>query len=125
VPRSVVVLSDDRNLFRSVASLLEPDGRFVVAADDLLHCDGLTAPLTNLYPAENVVTDWEDWQVGDSGLTNAAQMSLLIFETRSAAWVAEVGLLLAEGLETQAWFIDTADVAWPVGKVDAGQIALA
>lgn len=125
MPRSVVVLSDEPNLFRSVASLLEPDARFVVVADDLLHCNGSTAPLTNIYPAENVAADWEDWQAGDSGLSNPAQMSLLIFETRSAAWVAEVGLLLAEGLETRAWFVDTADVAWPVGKVDAEQIALA
>lgn len=124
MPRSVVVLSDDPNLFRSVASVLEPDGRFVVAGD-LLHCDGSTAPLTNIYPAENVAAHWEDWQAGDSGLSNPEQMSSLIFETRSPAWVAEVGLLLAQGLGTQAWFVDTADVAWPVGEVDSEQILLA
>jgi hypothetical protein len=52
-------------------------------------------------------------------------MSSLIFETRIPAWVAEVGRLLARGLETPAWFIDARGVAWPVGDVDPGQIALA
>ncbi|NYE38157.1 hypothetical protein F4692_003302 [Nocardioides cavernae] len=104
--------------------MLEPDGRFVVAGDDLLHCDGATAPLTNIYPAENLAADWQDWRAGDGGLSGPEQMSSLIFETRSPAWVAEVGLLLAEGLETQAWFVDAADVVWPVGKVDSEQIAL-
>lgn len=125
MPRSVVVLSDDPNLFRNVASVLEPDGRFVDAGGDLLHCNGSTAPLTNLYPVENVAVDWEEWQAGGSGLSNPEQMSSLIFETRSPAWVAEVGLLLAQGLETQAWFVDSADVAWRVGEVDSEQIALA
>jgi hypothetical protein len=125
VPRSVIVLSDDPSLFRSVAAALEPDGRFMVAGDDLLRCDGSTAPLTNIYPVENLAVEWEDWQPGDGGPANPAQMSSLIFETRSPAWVAEVGLLLAQGLETEAWFFDSADVAWPVGEVDSEQIALA
>lgn len=125
MPRSVVVLSEDANLFRSVASVLESDGRFAVAGDDLLHCDGSTAPLTNIYPAENVDVGWEDWQAGDSGLSNSEQMTSLVFETRSSAWVAEVGLLLARGLGTEAWFVDSADVVWPVGDVDSDQIALA
>ena len=125
MPRSVVVVSDDPDLFRSVASVLEPDGRFVVAGADLLHCDGSTAPLTNIYPVENVAVGWEEWQAGGSGLSNPEQMSSLIFETRSPEWIAEVGLLLAQGLETQAWFVDSADVAWRVGEVDVEQIALA
>jgi hypothetical protein len=58
-------------------------------------------------------------------MLNPEQMSSLIFETRSPAWVAEVGLLLAHGLESRAWFVDSADVAWPVGAVDPGRIALA
>jgi hypothetical protein len=117
-------MSDDPNLFGSVASILEPDGRFRVVGDDL-HCDGSVAPLTNIYPIENLESDWEQWQPGDSGMRNPRQMSSLIFETRSPAWVAEVGLLLAEGLEAEAWFVDAAGVAWPVGAVDAGRIALA
>lgn len=37
----------------------------------------------------------------------------------------EGSLLLAQGLETQAWFVDSADVVWAVGEVDSEQIALA
>lgn len=97
----------------------------MVAGDDLLHCDGSTAPLTNIYLAENAAVDWEGWQAGDSGLSNPEQMTSLVFETRSPEWVAEVGLLLAQGLETHAWFVDAADVVWRVGEVDSEQIALA
>jgi hypothetical protein len=116
-------MSDDPDLFRSVASVLGSDARFRVGGDDL-HCDGSAAPLSNIYPIENLASDWEDWQPGDSGMRNPAQMSSLIFETRSPAWVAEVGLLLAHVLDTQAWFVDAVGVAWPVGEVDPSRIAL-
>lgn len=117
-------MSDDPNLFRSVVSIFGSDSRFTVVGDGL-HCDGSAAPLTNIYPIENLESDWEDWQPSDSGMRNPAQMSSLIFETRSPAWVAEVGMLLAQELEAQAWFVDSAGVAWPVGEVDPGRIALA
>jgi hypothetical protein len=116
-------MSDDPNLFRSVVAVLGSDGRFRVGDD--LHCDGSAAPPTNIYPIENLESDWQDWQPGDSGMRNPAQMSSLIFETRSPAWVAEVGLLLAQGLKTQTWFVDSVGVAWPAGEVDPGRIALA
>jgi len=51
-------------------------------------------------------------------------MSSLIFETRSPAWVAEVGVLLARGLKSPAWFVDSADLAWPVREVDPDRFAL-
>jgi hypothetical protein len=117
-------MSDEPNLFRSVASVLGSDGRFRVVGEDL-HCDGSSAPLTNIYSIVNLESDWEDWQPGDSGMRNPAQMSSLIFETRSPAWIAEVGRLLAQALRTQAWFVDSAGVAWPVGEVDPARIALA
>ena len=117
-------MSDDPNLFRSVASALGSDDRFRVEGEDL-HCDGSSAPLTNIYPIENLESDWEDWQPGDSGMRNPAQMSSLIFETRSPEWVAEVGLLLAQALKAQVWFVDSVGVAWRVGEVDPGRIALA
>jgi len=118
-------MSDDPNLFRSVVSALSGDARFMVVGDDLLHRDGSAAPLTNIYSVENPEAQWEGWRPGDSGMLNPAQMSSLILETRSPEWVAEVGLLLAQALEAQAWFVDSADVAWPVGEVNPGQIALA
>jgi len=117
-------MSDDPDLFRNVASVLGPDRRFTVVGDDL-HCDGSAAPLTNIYPIRNLESDWEDWHPGDSGMRDPARMSSLIFETRSPQWVAEVGLLLDEALEAEVWFVDSLGVAWPVGQVDPGRIALA
>jgi hypothetical protein len=117
-------MSDDPHLFRTIVPIFRSDSRFMAVGDGLL-CDGSAAPLTNIYPIENLESHWEDWQPNDSGMRNPAQMSSLIFETRSAAWVAEVGLLLAHALEAQAWFVDAGGVAWPVGEVDPGRIALA
>lgn len=48
-------------------------------------------------------------------------MSKVLVECRSADWITEMGALLADGLSTPAWFIDTAEVAWPVGRVDAAR----
>lgn len=124
VARYVTVVSDDPQLLDSVSSILGPDSRFTVG-ENYLHCDGTDAPLTNIYPIENGSHEWENWRPGESDLLNPEAMSLLLFETRSPDWVAEVGLLLARGLGTRAWFVDSADVAWPVGKVDPGRIVLA
>jgi hypothetical protein len=116
-------MSDDPHLVQSVVSVLGSDSRFIVTAGGL-HCDGSAAPLTNIYPSETADDDWTDWSPGDSGMVNPQRMSSLIFETRSPAWVAEVGVLLARGLKSPAWFVDSADFAWPVGAVDADRIAL-
>lgn len=118
-------MCDDPDLFQSVAAVLGSDSRFIVVPGELLHCDGSRAPLTNTYRSETVDDDWTDWEPGDSGMANPEEMSSLIFETRSPAWVAEVGVLLADGVASPAWFVDAADVAWPVGAVDRDRIALA
>ena len=36
----------------------------------------------------------------------------------------KVGALLARGLKSPAWFVDSADFAWPVGAVDPDRMAL-
>lgn len=125
MPQSVIILSDDPSLFSHVAAVLRSDSRFHVVGDDLMHCDGSAAPLTNIYPIETSAAEWEDWRPTENGPQNPGQMSSPVLETRVPAWVAEVGLLLARGLETPAWFVDAREVAWPVGGVDPHQIALA
>ena len=116
-------MSDDPNLFHSVVSGHGSDSRFIVAAREP-HCDGSAAPLTNIYQSETADDDWADWSPGDSGMVNPTADVVLIFETRSPAWVAEVGALLARGLKSPAWFVDSADFAWPVGAVDPDRMAL-
>jgi hypothetical protein len=51
-------------------------------------------------------------------------MSAVLFECRSAAWVAEVGRLLAQALETPIWIVDSDDCAWPAGQDDPDRIRL-
>lgn len=106
-------------------SALVPDGRFTFVGDDLLHCDGSGAPLTNIYPVEKSEVGWAGWQKIQDGMPPPAQMTSLIFETSSPEWVAEVGLLLAAASEASMWFVDSKDIAWPVGEVDPNRIALA
>lgn len=89
-----------------------------------MHCDGSAAPLTNIYPVEMLPTEWEGWDASDSELHDPRGMSTLLFECRSPAWVAEVGRLLAERLDAPVWFVDSADTAWPSGRVDPDRILL-
>lgn len=48
--RYALILSDDRHLFERLRAAVEQDDRFDVV-DDLVHCDGTAAPLTNIYPS--------------------------------------------------------------------------
>jgi hypothetical protein len=124
VPRSLLLLSGDPNLFERVRAVLRPDDRFIIA-DDEVHCDGSIAPVTNIYPVEMGSTDWHGWDSGDSQIPEPRTMSALMFECSSPVWVAEVGRLLAEGSDGPVWFVDSADTAWPAGAVDPERVALA
>lgn len=123
MPRSVIVLSGDPNLFESLRTAVRGDSRFIDAGD-ALHCDGSMSPLSNIYPVQNDPVDWDDWEAPD-GMPDPRTMSALIFESRSAEWVAEVGRLMAEHLDAPTWFVDSSDKAWPADQVDPNQVALA
>jgi hypothetical protein len=116
------VLSHDHDLFAHVRALFAVDARFVVS-EDLVHCDGRTAPLTNIYPTQTEASEWADWE--SETLPSPADCSQLIFETRDSEWVAEVGARLAEGLIEAVWLVDSADALWPAAQVDASKVALA
>jgi hypothetical protein len=90
----VIVLSKDRDLFNKVRATLHFDSRFI-DADDGVHCDGSTAPLTNMYPIEMPPAEWDGWQSEDPQMPDPRFMSALSFECRSPTWIAEVGRLLA------------------------------
>ncbi len=120
----MIVVSDDPNLFHSVRAAFGSDIRFV-NNDDGVHCDGSVAPLTNIYPVEMTPAEWDGWELGDSQMPHPKSLSALIFECQSPTWVAEVGTLLAQGLDRPVWFVDAADMAWPADSVDPGRIALA
>lgn len=123
MPRSVIVLSADPHLFDNVPALLGADPRFLDLGDEL-HCDGPAAPLTNIYPVKTDPVEWNDWELTD-GAPDPRTSSLLIFESRSPDWVAEVGKVLAHGLASPVWFVDSADHVWPAGQVDPARVALA
>ena len=120
----MIVVSDNPNLFDNVRAALRSDRRFV-DTDDGVHCDGSVAPLTNIYPIEMTPADWDGWESADSQMPDPKSLSGLIFECRSPTWIAEVGTLLAQALETPVWFVDSADAAWPAARVDPDRIALA
>lgn len=120
--RFVTVLSDDRLLLERARAALSDDVRFIVSSDGL-HCDGLVAPLTNLYTVDNSPDDWEGWGP-DRGLADPATMTTLLLECRSPRWIAEVGVLLADASTTQVWIVDSADVVWPAAEVDPERIAI-
>lgn len=124
MPRSVIVLSGDPDLFESLRAAVRGDSRFIDAGD-ALHCDGSASPLSNIYPVQNDPVDWDDWDDAAGGMPGPRTMSALIFECRSAEWVAEVGRLMADRLDAPTWFVDSAGVAWPVDQVDPNEVALA
>lgn len=124
MPRSVLVLSRELDLFEAVRHAVAEDTRFHVT-DGALHCDGTAAPLTNIYPVESESADWEDWVPSDSSMPDPRNMSQLIFECRSPEWVAEVGSLFDASIEAPVWFLDATDFVWPAGQVDPSRIALA
>lgn len=121
--RFLLILSEGPNLFDRVRATLRLDSR-IIDSDDEVHCDGSAAPLTNIYPVEMTAGDWADRQSADSGMPDPTFMQTLIFECRSATWVAEVGALLAKGSETPIWFVDSADTAWPADRVDTNRVVL-
>lgn len=107
----------------SVRGALLPDGRFF-DADGALHCDGSVVPLTNIYPVEMAAAEWDGWESGDGQMPDPRSMSVLIFECRSPAWIAEVGTLMGQGLKTPVWFVDSAGTAWPADGVDQDRIVV-
>lgn len=120
----MIVVSSDPDLFDSVRAALRTDPRFI-ALDDLLHCDGSGAPLTNIYPVDMSLAEWEGWDSSSRNMPDPRAMSALIFECRSPAWIAEVGRLLANWLPEPVWFVDSTNTAWPAGDVDPDRVALA
>jgi hypothetical protein len=123
MPRSVIVLSSDPDLFENVRRLLGSDPRFIDAGDTL-HSDGSVAPLTNIYPVETDAVEWDGWDAA-SDVPDPRTSSLLIFESRSPDWVAEVGGLLAQGLSAPVWIVDSADRVWAAGQIDPARVVLA
>lgn len=121
MPRSVVVLSSDPDLFDHLRTAFQTDDRFIDAGDTL-HC---TSPLTNIYPVQNDPVEWSDWNVAAVEMPDPRTMTALIFECRSSEWVAEVGRLMSQALDSPAWFVDAANVAWPTDQVDPLRIELA
>lgn len=124
VPRSVIVLSGDHELFEHLRAALARDRRFFDAGESL-HCDGMAAPLSNIYPVRNDPVDWEHWTTAVSDMPDPRTMSALIFECRSPEWIAEVGQLMALSTTAPVWFVDVADTAWPADQVDPRRLTLA
>ncbi len=121
----MILIADDLHLFQGVRDVLVADVRFQDKVDEV-HCDGVSAPLTNIYPMEMADEEWADWvgSASEGSVPDPLPMSYVMIESRSAEWIAQIGALLAKGLATPAWFVDTADVAWPVGRVDPLRIRL-
>lgn len=122
MPPYVIVLSDDVQLFEHVKQVLLSDSRFIDDGDNI-HCDGIAAPLANIYAVDANPTDWEDW-VPEIGMPDPRTMSSLLLECRSSEWVATIGQLIAQRLDEPVWLVDSADVAWPAGSVDPARITL-
>ena len=117
------MLSEDPDLLANLRAWLRDDKRFI-ETDTGLHCEGTSAPLTNIYAVENPGSEWEDWDADSTGVENPQAMTALIFECGSPSWVAEVGILIAVRTDRPVWFMDSANVAWPVDGVDAKKVAL-
>jgi hypothetical protein len=124
MPRSVVVLSSDPDLFSRVRTILGSDPRFIDTGD-AVHCDGSVAPLTNIYPVDADPIEWDDWDATVIEMPHPRTSTLLIFETRSPEWVAEVGKLLAQALAAPLWIVDSGDTAWPADQIDPARVVLA
>jgi hypothetical protein len=123
MPRSVLVLGQNAEFFEDVRRALAADARFDDVGD-LIHCDGSTVPLTNIYAVQMDPVEWEGWDPA-TGVPDPRTRSTLVLECRSAHWVAEIGEILARSLAVPIWFVDGADRAWPADKIDAERIALA
>jgi hypothetical protein len=118
----VIVLGSNADLFGDVRRTLLADSRFIDVGDTL-HCDGAAAPLTNIYAVDMSPAEWEGWD-STGEMPDPRTMSTLLLECRSPAWVAEVGEILARGLDAPLWFVDSADTVWTAGRIDAERVAL-
>lgn len=119
----MLVLSSQRDLFDAVRRTFADDARFVVT-NEQVHCDGTAAPLTNIYATDVITAEWENWLVDENVMPDPLTLSHLIFECRSAAWVAEVGGLIAANVKFPVWVVDGADAVWPAGAVDPDRVVL-
>jgi len=122
VSRYVIVLGSNGDLFGDVRRTLLADSRFIDAGDTI-HCDGAAAPLTNIYAVDMNPAEWDDWD-STGGMPDPRTMSTLMLECRSPAWVAEVGKILARGIDAPIWLVDSADTVWPADQIDAERVAL-
>lgn len=118
-----MILSSDPSLFANVRRLLGSDPRFIDTGVEL-HCDGSAAPLTNIFPVETASVSWDNWDDSKPDLPDPRTSSVLILESRSPEWIAEVGRALAEGLDASVWVVDSADTIWPADGVDPAQLVL-
>ncbi len=121
--RYAILVANDPDLFDNVRGTLLRDERFIDAGD-VIHCDGSAAPLTNIYPVEMTAADWAGWSPGGNLRADVGTASTLLFECRSASWVAEVSRLLSEDLAVPIWVVDSADKVWPAASVDPERITL-
>jgi hypothetical protein len=80
-------------LIEDVRRTLMADSRFANAGKTI-HCDGVVAPLTNIYAVRMGATDWEGVDPV-RGMPDPRTMSTLVLECRSAEWVAEIGGMVA------------------------------
>lgn len=120
----MIVVSSDPDLFSQVRSVLGSDPRFIDTGETV-HCNGSMAPLTNIYPVEAHPGDWDDWNATGGEMPDPRSSTLLILETRSPEWVAEVGRLLARALLNPLFIVDSEDTVWPADQVDPKRLALA
>jgi hypothetical protein len=100
VARFVIVFSDGPELLENVRRTLSRDSRFF-AIGDTIHRDGAAAPLTNIYRIEMAPADWDGREpAGEAqgSVPDPRTATTLLFECRSAAWIAEAGKLLAQGV---------------------------
>lgn len=118
----VTVIGHSPQLFEDVRRVLLADQRFLDDGDNI-HCDGTTAPLTNIYAIDTLAVQWHAWNPVD-GIDDPATMSTFLLECRSPAWVAAIGRMLADAMVEPVWFIGSDDVVWPAGSVDTDRVRL-
>jgi hypothetical protein len=118
----VIVLGSNADLVGDVRRTLLADSRFIDAGDTI-RCDGAAAPLTNIYAVDMNPAEREGWD-STGGMPDPRTMSTLMLECRYTAWMAEVGEILARGIDAPIWFVDSADTVWPADQIEAERVAL-
>ncbi|MBO1752548.1 hypothetical protein J4G33_12115 [Actinotalea sp. BY-33] len=116
-------MSTDPHLYDSVREVLDGDPRFI-HLDDHLHCDGSSAPLTNIYPVDVSPVEWEgglhrSHVAGPAGDVGRDLRVSLTGMDRG------VGRLVASRLVEPLWIVDSTETAGPAGAVDPDRVALA